>query len=70
MAGSLFLAALASICPVMATTYWLWIVIWALVTSALGYGFRKARKREVDYCYLNLLIVTHVAPTHKNKVPL
>ena len=68
MLGSLFLAALASIVPVMASVYWPWILTWGLGTLGLGYGFRKARKREADYCYLNFLIVMHAVGSDEASV--
>lgn len=70
MLGSLFLAALASIVPVMASVYWPWIFIWGLVAFVLGYGFRKVRKREADYCYLNFLIAIHPPATGDDTPPL
>ena len=56
MLGSLFLAVLAFLLPVLLSTQWDRVMLWAVATVGLGYSFRKARRREINYCYLNFLI--------------
>jgi len=56
MLASLFLAIVASMLPVVASLSWQWILIWGVSSFTLGYSFRRAREREINYCYLNFLI--------------
>ena len=32
---------------------WEWVLLWCVGTFSLGYGFRRARRREISYRYLS-----------------
>jgi hypothetical protein len=57
MLGSVFLAVVLSVVPVIVCLPCRWLLVWSPITFWLGYGFRRSRQREIDYCYLNFLIV-------------
>lgn len=59
MHGSLFLAVLAAVLPVVLVARWEWTLLWAVCVVGFGYSFRRARKRECNYCYLNFVIAVH-----------
>jgi hypothetical protein len=67
MLGSLFLAVAVSVVPVTSSLRWNWVLLWCVSTFCLGYGFRRARRREINYCYMNFLIasraIDRVEPT-------
>ncbi len=66
MLGSLFLANVAVLPPVLLFSQWAWVLPWSLTTVGLGYAFRRAREREIKYCYLNFIIAFNATGANKS----